>query len=68
MTHQGSSGLVAYDLITTGQKTETTRQQKPAFSNKSGRICHFCGCQCGEHLRWSFLHRQNRPWFPHSVF
>jgi len=68
VTHQGSTDRATYDSITTGQKAETTRQNNPDFSKKAGLTCHFCGCQCSEHLRWSFLHRQNRMVLPNSVF
>jgi hypothetical protein len=31
-------------------------------------VCHFCGCQCGEYLRWSFLHRRHHSLQAHSAF
>jgi len=68
VTHQGSTDLVIYDSITTGQKTETPKKNAPDCSKKEGIVCHFCGCQCGEHLRWAFLHRQSPVISPHSVF
>ena len=68
VTHQGSPELTACDSITTGLKTEISRTISPVVSKKAGWACHFCGAQCGEYLRWSFLHRQNHPLQAHSVF
>ncbi len=68
VTHQGSPEQTACDSITTGLKTEISHPMPPLFSKNSGLTCHFCGVQCGEYLRWDFLHRRNHSWSPHSVF
>ena len=68
VTHQGSPQLAAYDSITTGLKTERIRPITSSFSKKTKWVCHFCGAQCGEYLRWDFLHRRSHSWSPHSVF
>jgi len=59
VTHQGSPDLIAYDLLFTEQKEVISRPKMPFFTKIKGIICHFCGRQCSELLRWSFLHRQN---------
>jgi hypothetical protein len=68
VTHRGSLDQTAYGSITAGQKAETTQQNNSDFPKKEGIFCHFCGCQCSEHLRWSFLHRQSRMVLLNSVF
>ena len=68
VTHQGSPELAAYDSITTGLKTEIPRSDSPLCSKKAGFVCHFCGVQCSDYLRWDFLHRKSHSWSPHSVF
>ncbi len=68
VTHQGSPELAAYDSITTGLKTENIQSTSPLFSRRTQWFCHFCGAQCGDHLRWSFLHRQYHSLPAHSVF
>ncbi len=68
VTHQGSPELTAYDSITTGLKAEMIQPIAPPFSKKAQWVCHFCGAQCGDSLRWSFLHRRNDSSQAHSVF
>jgi len=59
VTHQGSPELIAYDLLFTEQKEVISGSTIPFFTKTKGIICHFCGRQCSELLRWTFLHRQN---------
>jgi len=59
VTHQGSPDLIAYDLLFIKQKVVMSRPKLSFFTKITGIICHFCGRQCSELLRWSFLHRQN---------
>ena len=68
VTHQGSPARTACDSITTGLKTEISQPAAPLFSKKTGFVCHFCGVQCSEYLRWDFLRRRSHSWSPHSVF
>ena len=68
VTHQGSPAQTSCDSITTGLKTERPRPVIALFSKKEGLSCHFCGRQCGDYLRGSFLHRQRHSLSSHSVF
>ncbi len=68
MTHQGSPAQTTCDSITSGLKTEILQPIASLYSKKEGLVCHFCGCQCGEYLRWSFLHRRHHSLQAHSAF
>ena len=59
VTHQGSPALIVYDLLITEQKVIINRPKISFLTKIKGMVCHFCGRQCSELLRWSFLHRQN---------
>lgn len=68
VTHQGSPEISACDSITTGLKTEISPPVTSLYSKKEGFVCHFCGGQWGEYLRWDFLHQRSHSWSSHSVF
>ncbi len=68
VTHQGSPGLVPYDLLIVEPKRVTTHQKSSFSTQTSTFYCHFCGCRCHELLRWAFLHQQPRQSLPVHTF
>ena len=63
VTDQGSELLAPYDVLLSKPESIVTRSEKPPLNTHRVVHCHFCGCQCSERLRLSFLYRQRR----HSV-
>ena len=58
VTHQCSSQLSAYDLLLSEPKVLVRAVDLFHTAEKSHHICHFCGRDCGNRLRFSFLQQQ----------
>ena len=59
VTHQGTLQLSLYDLLLSEPEKRIEVMKPAIFSNNSIHLCHFCGRDCGEKLRFSFLHQQH---------